>query len=139
MPTPHSATSTPSQLTRSAEATKSAPINVDRVGYSRADSGIRHTSCQLVSAQASLSSVPGLPASARAAAAAATAGRRAGATRAAANRDRREQPHGVLVALRAGAWSRRLAHRPGALEGISACAAAVLVSGHVIDPTPGWY
>src|SRR5450432_3641482 len=62
------------------------------------------------------------------AAAAATAGR--AGTGPAADGDRGQQLHGVIVAVRAGRWLGRLAHRPCSLEGRPAGAASVLISWH---------
>src|SRR5450755_3318359 len=67
-------------------------------------------------------------ATAAAASAAATAGR--AGTGPAADGDRGQQLHGVIVAVRAGRWLGRLAHRPCSLEGRPAGAASVLISWH---------
>ena len=70
-----------------------------------------------------------------AAAAAPAGGRRlrAAGRSPAADRDGGQQLHRVVVALRAGAWRGRLAHRAGPLEGVAAGAAAVLVSRHELS------
>src|ERR1022692_2547681 len=65
---------------------------------------------------------------AAASATAATAGR--AGTGPAADGDRGQQLHGVIVAVRAGTRLGRLAHRPGSLEGRPAGAASVLISWH---------
>ncbi len=88
-------------------------------------------------------SLPGRSAAAAGTAAAATAAlrrRRRGASPA-ADRDRGQQLHRVVVALGARARRGRLAHRAGPLEGVAAGAASVLVSRHepsVIARTPVW-
>src|SRR6202011_5575772 len=46
------------------------------------------------------------------------------------HRDRRQELHRVVVALRAAARSRGLGHRPVQLERVAAGAAAVLITGH---------
>jgi hypothetical protein len=68
--------------------------------------------------------------SAAAAAATARGGGRSRRASPAADGDGGQQLYGVVVPLRTGGRSRRLAHRPGLLEGVTAGTTAVLISGH---------